>query len=223
MTTMANMNIEQARHNMIEQQIRPWDVLDQGVLDLMMCSPREDFVAPAHRNLAFVDMELPIGHGETMMFPRVEARMLQALKIQPGDRILEVGTGSGFVTMMLARLGSYVYSVEINEELALAAGKRLAEHGVENINIKVGNAASGWSNNQPYDVIAITGSLPFLPESFKQDLQIGGRLFAVIGEGPSMMAKLITRLNANEWKEEVVFDTYQAPLNNAAGSDSFQF
>ena len=220
---MADMNIEQARFNMIEQQIRPWDVLDQGVLDLIMRSPREDFVAQAQRNLAFVDIELPIGHGETMMFPRVEARMLQALQIQPGDRILEVGTGTGFVTMMLASLGSFVYSVEINEELALAAGKRLAEHGVENINIKVGDAASGWSNNQPYDVIAITGSLPTLPESFKQDLQIGGRLFAVLGEGPAMTAKLITRLNANEWKEEVVFDTCQAPLKNAASSEQFQF
>ena len=220
---MADMNIEQARFNMIEQQIRPWDVPDLQVLDLVMRSPREDFVAPAQRNLAFVDMELPIGHGETMMFPKAEARMLQALQVQPGDRVLEVGTGSGFVTMMLASLASFVYSVEINEELALVAGKRLAEHGVENINIKVGDAANGWSNNQPYDVIAITGSLPSLPESFKQDLQIGGRLFATIGEGPSMTAKLITRLNANEWKEEVVFDTCQAPLKNAASSKPFQF
>ena len=220
---MADMNIEQARHNMIEQQIRPWDVLDLNVLDLVMSSPREDFVAPNPPNLAFVDMELPIGHGEHMMFPRVEARMLQALQVQPGDRVLEVGTGSGFVTLLLAKLGSFVYSVEINEELALAAGKRLAEHGVENINIKVGDAANGWSNNQPYDVIAITGSLPSLPESYKQDLQIGGRLFAIIGEGHSMSAKLITRLNANEWKEEVIYDTCQAPLQNVASSEQFQF
>ncbi len=220
---MADMNIEQARHNMIEQQIRPWEVLDPQVLDLVMRSPREDFVAPNPPNLAFVDMELPIGHGEHMMCPRVEARMLQALQVQPADRILEVGTGSGFVTMLLARLGSFVYSVEINEELALAAGKRLTEHGVANVSIKVGDAANGWSNNQPYDVIAITGSLPSLPESYKQDLQIGGRLFAIIGEGPSMTAKLITRLNANEWKEEVVFDTWQAPLKNVASGEKFQF
>lgn len=220
---MADMNIEQARFNMIEQQIRPWDVLDPQVLDLVLRCPREDFVDPSQRNLAFVDMELPIGHGERMMFPRVEARMLQALQVQPDDRVLEVGTGSGYLTMLLARLASFVYSVEINEELALAAGKRLADHGVENINVKVGDAANGWSNNQPYDVITITGSLPSLPESFKQDLQIGGRLFAIIGEGPSMTAKLITRLNANEWKEEVVFDTWQAPLKNAASSKPFQF
>jgi protein-L-isoaspartate(D-aspartate) O-methyltransferase len=220
---MTDMNIELARHNMIEQQIRPWDVWDHRVLDLVLRSPREDFVAPAHRNLAFVDMELPLGHGAAMMFPRVEARMLQALQVQSGDRILEVGTGSGFVTLLLARLGNTVESVEINEELALAAGKRLVAHGVENVTIKVGDAAGGWSQNQPYDVIAITGSLPTLPESFKQDLQIGGRLFAVIGEGVVMEARLITRLNANEWQEEILFETWLAPLKNTATRAPFKF
>lgn len=220
---MTDMNIELARHNMIEQQIRPWGVWDHRVLDLVLRSPREDFVAPAHRNLAFVDMELPIGHGAAMMFPRVEARMLQALQVQPGDRILEVGTGSGFVTLLLARLGNTVETVEINEELAQAAGKRLAAHGVENVTLKVGDAAGGWSHNQPYDVIAITGSLPTLPESFKQDLQIGGRLFAVIGEGVVMEAKLITRLNANEWQEEVLFETWLAPLKNTTIRAPFKF
>ncbi len=220
---MADMNIEQARHNLIEQQIRPWDVLDDRVLDTIMRCPRENFVAPAQRNLAFVDMELPIGHGERMMCPKVEARMLQGLNVQPGDRILEVGTGNGYVTMLLASLGDYVYSVEINEELARAAGKRLAEHGVDNVDIKVGDAANGWSNNQPYDVIAITGSLPSLPESFKQDLQIGGRLFAIVGEGPVMEAQLITRINANEWKEQVLFESWLAPLKNATSKVSFQF
>jgi protein-L-isoaspartate(D-aspartate) O-methyltransferase len=220
---MADMNIELARHNMIEQQIRPWEVLDQRVLDLVMRSPREDFVAPTHRNLAFVDMELPIGHGVTMMFPRVEARMLQALQVQPGDKVLEIGTGSGFVTLMLATLASQVVSVEINEELAQAAGKRLTAHGVDNVEIKVGDAAGGWNQNQPYNVIAITGSLPLLPESFKQDLQIGGRLFAVVGEGPVMEARLITRINANEWREVVLFETWLAPLKNAAARPSFQF
>jgi protein-L-isoaspartate(D-aspartate) O-methyltransferase len=220
---MAEMNIELARHNMIEQQIRPWDVLDLEVLALMSRSPREDFVAPGLRNLAFVDMELPIGHGERMMFPRVEARMLQALQVQPGERVLEVGTGSGFATLLLARLGATVTSVEIHEDLALAAGRRLAAHGVENVTIKVGDAADGWSQGQPYDVIAITGSLPALPRSFRQDLQIGGRLFAVTGEGPVMEARLITRLNANEWREEVLFETWLAPLQNSAAPTPFRF
>ncbi len=220
---MADMNIEQARHNMIEQQIRPWDVLDPKVLDLVMRSPREDFVDPEHRNLAFVDMELPIGHGETMMFPRVEARMLQALQVLPGDKVLEVGTGSGFVAFMLARLANHVTSVEINEELAKLAEKRLIDHGVENVEIKVGDASGGWSDGQPYDVIAITGSLPTLPESFKQELQIGGRLFAIIGTGPVMEGKLITRINANEWKEQELFETWIAPLKNTTTPESFQF
>lgn len=220
---MTEMNIELARHNMIEQQIRPWGVLDQTVLDLVMRSPREEFVAPEQRNLAFVDMELPIGHGERMMCPRVEARMLQALRVKPADRVLEVGTGSGFVTLLLARLGAHVTSLEIHEELALAAGKRLAAHGVENVAIIVADAAGGWGTNQPYDVIAITGSLPQLPEPFKQELQIGGRLFVVIGEGPVMEARLITRLNANEWREEVLFETWLAPLQNSAVKPPFRF
>ena len=220
---MADMNIEQARHNLIEQQIRPWDVLDDQVLATVMRCPREDFVAPAQRNLAFVDMELPIGHGERMMFPRMEARMLQSLQVQPGDRILEVGTGSGFVTMLLASLGGSVYSVEINEELAQAARKRLADHGVKNVAITVGDASKGWGSHQPYDVIAITGSLPSLPESFKNDLQIGGRLFAVIGSGPVMEARLITRSNANEWTEQVLFETCLAPLKNTIAQKEFRF
>ncbi len=220
---MADMNIELARHNLIEQQIRPWDVLDDRVLETVMHCPREDFVAPGQHNLAFVDMELPIGHGEHMMCPKVEARMLQGLRVQPGDKVLEVGTGSGFVTMMLASLGAEVTSVEINEELAQAAAKRLAEHGVGNAEVKVGDAANGWAEKQPYDVIAITGSLPSLPESFKQQLQIGGRLFAIIGEGPVMEAQLITRLNANEWKEQVLFDTWLAPLKGVATAEKFRF
>lgn len=220
---MADMNIELARHNLIEQQIRPWDVLDDQVLETVMRCPREDFVAPEHRNLAFVDMELPIGHGEHMMCPKVEGRMLQALRVQPGDKVLEVGTGSGFVTMMLASMGGKVISVEINEELAQAAARRLAEHGVENAEVTVGDAASGWEAGQPYDVIAITGSLPSLPEAFKQQLQISGRLFAIIGEGPVMEAQLITRINANEWHEQVLFETWLAPLKGVSVPASFQF
>ncbi len=219
---MAEMNIEQARNNMIAQQIRPWEVVDEQVLELMQQCPREDFVAPSQRNLAFIDTELPIGHGEHMLFPRVEARMLQALQVKPNDRILEIGTGSGFVTMLLAKLGNFVTSVEINEELAHAAVERLAQHQVENVDIQVGDACNGWSKGQPYDAIAITGSLPSLPESFKHDLQVGGRLFAVIGTGAVMEARLITRVNANEWHEQVLFETWLAPLKNTHVPQTFQ-
>lgn len=220
---MAEMNIEQARHNMVAQQIRPWDVADDRVLALMENSPREEFVAPTLRNLAFIDTELPIGHGEHMLFPRVEARMLQALRVQPGDRILEVGTGSGFVTLLLARLGAFVTSVEINEELAHQASERLARQQVENVDIQVGDASNGWGKGQPYNVIAITGSMPSLPENFKQDLQVGGRLFVVIGSGAVMEARLITRLNANEWREQVLFETWLAPLHHTHSDAPFQF
>ena len=220
---MADMNIELARHNLIEQQIRPWDVLDDTVLDTVMRCPREEFVAAEQRNLAFVDMELPIGHGEHMMFPRLEARMLQALQVQPGDKVLEVGTGSGYLTMLLAHLGGRVVSVEVNEELAQAAGRRLSDHGVENAEVKVGDAANGWQAEQPYDVIAITGSLPSLPESFKQQMQVGGRLFAIVGEGPVMEALLVTRLNANEWREQVLFETELSPLKGVSAPATFEF
>ncbi len=220
---MAEINLELARHNLIEQQIRPWDVLDEQVLDTIMRCPREEFVAPAQRNLAFVDMELPIGHGERMMFPKVEARMLQALKVQPDDKVLEVGTGSGYVTALLASMARQVLSVEINEELAEAAKQRLAAQGVDNVHVMIGDAATGWSSSAPYDVICVTGSLPSLPERLKEELQIGGRLFVVLGEGPVMEGTLITRVSANEWREEMVFETELAPLRNAPSTEQFQF
>lgn len=220
---MADMNIEQARHNMIEQQVRPWDVLDAQVLELMTRSPREDFVTQSQRNLAFADIELPIGHGETMMFPRVEGRVLQALAIQPADKILEVGTGSGFLTYMLASMGGSVCSVELNEELAKDAEQRLRDHGINNVYIQVGDASQGWSSRQPYNAIAITGSLPSIPDNFKQQLQIGGRLFVVVGEAPIMEAKLVTRVGTNEWHEETLFETYLSPLKNITRSSKFQF
>lgn len=220
---MADMNIELARHNLIEQQIRPWDVLDNGVLETVMRCPREAFVAPAQHNLAFADIELPIGHGEAMMYPKVEARMLQAVQIQPDDRILEIGTGSGYVTMLLANMGAHVTSVEINEELALAARQRLRHQGIDNAEVKIGDGATGWSQNQPYDVIVITGSLPSLPETFKGNMQIGGRLFVVVGEAPIMQARLVTRTNVNEWREEMLFDTLLRPLIHTLSTTSFQF
>jgi protein-L-isoaspartate(D-aspartate) O-methyltransferase len=220
---MADMNIEQARHNMIEQQIRPWDVLDQRVLDRILRTPREEFVAPAYRHAAFTDMMLPIGQGEVMMEPKLEARMLQALAVQPGDKVLEVGTGSGYVTALLAGMAAQVISVELDETLHDQAKKRLAQQGIDNVVLEQGDAAGGWAAHQPYDVIAITGSLPSLPQSFKETLQIGGRLFAVIGSEPLMEAVLVTRINANEWREENLFETLLPPLHNAEREATFTF
>lgn len=220
---MADMNIEQARHNMIEQQIRPWDVLDQRVLDQILRTPREDFVAPAYRDAAFSDMMLPIGHGEVMLEPKLEARMLQALAVQAGDKVLEVGTGSGYLTALLAGLAAQVFSVEIEPELLEQAQSRLKRHGIDNVTLEQGDAANGWDAHQPYDVIAITGSLPALPQTFKENLQIGGRLFAFIGSEPVMEAVLITRINANEWREETLFETLVPPLHGVATEKPFTF
>ena len=217
------MNIEQARHNMIEQQIRPWDVLDQLVLKQILRTPREDFVPAAYRKAAFTDMMLPIGHEQLMMEPKLEGRMLQALAIKPHEKALEVGTGSGYVTALLAGMASQVISVEIIAELQEQAKARLAKHGIKNVTLEVGDAARGWDAYQPYDVIAVTGSLPMLPQSLKENLQIGGRLFAIVGEAPAMEATLVTRINANEWREEVLFETMVPPLLSTDNVQHFEF
>lgn len=201
------MNLDQARFNMVEQQIRTWEVLDQRVLDLMAQVPREDFVPPAYRNLAFADTCVPLDHGETMMVPRVEARMLQALQVEPSDRILEVGTGSGFVTALLARLGGHVTSVEIHESLKSTAQEKLAAHGIENVDVYLGDGCRGWDRAAPYDVIAVTGSLPAPEEAFQQSLAVGGRLFMVVGEAPAMEALLISRVGETHWVTECLFET----------------
>jgi len=220
---MADMNIEQARHNMIEQQIRPWDVLDQRVLEQVLRTPREDFVPPAYRNAAFTDMMLPIGHDQVMMEPKLEARMLQALAIQPHEKVLEVGTGSGYLTALLAGLASQVVSVEIVPELHEQAKALLARHGIDNVTLEQGDAAGGWDAQQPYDAIAVTGSVPSLPQGLKDNLQIGGRLFAVVGEVPAMRAVLVTRINANEWREQTLFETVVPPLMSAQKVQHFTF
>lgn len=206
------MNVEQARFNMVEQQIRTWEVLDQQVLDLMTRVPREDFVPSAYRNLAFADTSIPLDHGQCMMLPRVEARMLQALQVEPRDRILEVGTGSGFVTALLARVGGHVTSVEIFDSLLHAARAKLEAHGIENIDLYSGDASRGWDRAAPYEVIAVTGSLPVLDESFQNNLAVGGRLFVVVGREPAMEALLITRTGETQWATESLFETVLPPL-----------
>lgn len=218
---MTDMNLELARHNMIEQQIRPWDVLDQRILDLLPQVPREDFVPPRYRKLAFADIEIPLGHGEVMMQPRLEARLLQALDVHPNDRILEIGTGSGYVTALLAHLGRHVISVELNGELLEQARQKLASHSIVNVTLAQGDGAAGWSEGAPYDAILLTGSVPELPEAFLKTMTIGGRLVAVVGTTPIMEAVLITRLGENEWSEEGLFETVTPPLRNAVSHQPF--
>lgn len=219
---MNEMNIEQARYNMIEQQIRPWEVLDQRVLDVMTEVPREQFTPPQYRLLAFADVAIPLGYGESMMEPRVEARMLQALAVQPEERVLEVGTGSGFITACLARLGFSVVSVDIIPEFTREAQRKLHFHGFANVVLHTGDAAHGWGE-QRYHAIALTGSLPLRPQGWPRQLEIGGRLFVVVGEPPVMEALLITRLSETEWATESLFETELKPLQNAAKPVEFEF
>lgn len=220
------MELEQARFNMIEQQIRPWDVLDQRVLDLLAEVPREDFVPEDYRRLAYADIAVPIGEGEVMMHPKLEARMLQAVDLHPTDVVLEVGTGSGYVTALLARATRHVYSVEIHPTLSQAAAGRLTAHGLENVTLETGDASQGWDQHElRYDVIVITGSLPQLPESFQHMLNRGGRLFAVVGESPVMEAILVRRVgpHAHDFSREALFETEVPPLRNAPKPRRFVF
>jgi protein-L-isoaspartate(D-aspartate) O-methyltransferase len=220
---MNAMNIELARHNMVEQQIRTWDVLDPRVLDLVARAPREDYVPAPYRNLAFADLNLPIGAGEVMMTPKLEARLLQALDIRPQDKMLEIGTGSGYLTSLLAALGHHVVSVEIIPELARAAGEKLAANGVHNVTLEIGDGARGWDKQAPYDVIVITGSLPVLPENFQHNLAPGGRLSAIVGKSPAMEALLIRRLNERHFETRSLFETDLPPLRNAYEPARFVF
>ena len=218
---MSEMNLDQARYNMIEQQIRPWEVLDQRVLDLLSTVPREDFVPPAYRNLAFTDTNIPLGDGQVMMSPKVEARILQSLNLQDNETVLEIGTGSGFVTALLANLAKHVVSVDINPEMTRQAGEKLAAHGISNVTLETGDAARGWAAHAPYDAIVITGSLPILPDNFKQALTIGGRLLAIIGDSPAMEVLLITRVGETEWAQESLFETDLPALINAPQPERF--
>ena len=223
------MDLEQTRFNMVEQQIRTWDVLDQEVLKLLFELRREEFVLPAYRSLAFVDMEIPLGYGEVMLAPKLEARILQEVQVKKTDRILEVGSGSGYVAALLAKKGEYVHSVEIVPELKAMAEKNLQNHGINNVLVENGDAARGWSQHGPYDVIVLTGSTPVLPEAFQKSLRTGGRLFAVVGDVPVMQAVLVTCLAQEQegtpgaYSTVGLFETCITPLRNAQQPARFTF
>jgi protein-L-isoaspartate(D-aspartate) O-methyltransferase len=217
------MNLEQARTNMVEQQIRTWDVLDQDVLDLLYVVPREQFVPERHRAIAFSDMEIPIGEGERMWQPKLEARVLQELSIRKTDRVLEVGTGSGYFTALLSHRSAHVYSVEINPALAAFGRANLERHGADNVTLEIGDAARGWSAHAPYDAIVLTGSTPILPRSVLEQLAPGGRLFAVVGEAPAMSARRVVATVPGAWNATDLFETVIAPLANAERPSRFRF
>jgi protein-L-isoaspartate(D-aspartate) O-methyltransferase len=193
------------------------------VLDLLHRVRREDYVPAQYRSLAFVDMEIPIGHGEKMLAPKMEARMLQELALKPGDRILEVGTGTGYMTALLASLGGHVVSVDIVAEFTRAAGARLAAHGLANVTLDTGDAARGWDRHGPYDAIVLTGSVPVLADAFQKSLNPGGRLLAVVGEPPVMEARLVTCMAAGACSALELFETCIPQLRNAPQPQRFVF
>ncbi len=217
------MNIEQARFNMIEQQIRPWDVLDPEVLDLLFVIKREDFVPPAYRNLAFADMEIPIGSGQVMLAPRVEAKLLQELGVGKTDKVLEIGTGSGYMAALLAARAECVVSVESRPELAEFARQNLERAGVTNVTIETGDGANGWAQRGPYDVIVISGSVPALPSALLKQLRVGGRLAAIVGEAPVMEAQLVTCSAEGAYNTVNLFETVVQPLDGFSAAPSFSF
>ena len=217
------MDFEQARFNMIEQQIRPWEVLDPVVLDLLHRLRREDFVPPVYRSLAFVDMAIPLGQGETMWEPKLEARVLQALAVKRTDRVLEVGAGSGYFTALLASVASHVVSLEIVPELRAEAERKLKAHGLENVVVKQGDGARDWAEDGQFDVIVLTGATPMLPEAYLGRLNKGGRLFAVVGEGRIMTATLVTCVGPGACARAGLFETRVPPLVNAAQPERFEF
>lgn len=217
------MDMERARFNMVEQQIRPWEVLNDKVLDLLFKVRRENFVPESYKKLAFADMQIPLGNSEVMLEPKLEARILQELELRDGDRVLEVGTGSGYMTALLAHFAAHVYSVEIVPELAEEAKRKMESRGIENVTVETGDAARGWDRHGPYDVIVITGSLPVLPEAFQQSLKVGGRLFAIVGEAPAMRAELVTRVGADAFRREDMFETCVPPLRNVQAPSRFVF
>jgi protein-L-isoaspartate(D-aspartate) O-methyltransferase len=210
------MSLEKARFNMIEQQIRPWDVLDFDVLETLKSVPRENFVPNIHRSLAFADIEIPLGHGETMMHPRVEGKVLQELAILPSDTCLEIGTGSGYLTACLAKLSTHVHSVEIHEDLSHIAQNNLDSIGVMNANLMVGDASDDWQT-QPnlYNVIAITASMPRYNKRYEKKLAVGGRLFVVVGSENSiqpMQAILVTRVTPSQFSRISLLEMPLKPL-----------
>ncbi len=217
------MNLEQARFNMIEQQIRPWDVLDTEVLHLLSVVKREDFVPLAHRALAFVDMEIPLGHGQVMLAPRVEARMLQDAAVQKHEKVLEIGSGSGYMTALLAHRAQRVISLEINPELAAMARTNLQKAGIHNAEVRTLDGSVDAPVEGPFDVIVLGGSVAEVPQNLLSNLKIGGRLIAIVGNEPIMRETLVTRTGEADFTSSQPWDTVVPRLLNFPEPSHFKF
>lgn len=219
---METLDVEQARSNMVEQQVRTWDVLDQRVLDLLFRVKRERFVPPQWRALAFADLELPLGGRAKMWPPRVEARVLQELALGRSDRVLEIGTGSGYFAALMASLAAEVVSVEIDASLAESARTRLARMGFDNVRVETGDGANGWGS-ESYDAVVLTGSTPIVADALVAQVSPGGRLFAIVGDAPAMTARIIRWETPGSRLVVDLFETVVEPLVNAPTPDRFRF
>lgn len=215
------MNIEQARFNMIEQQIRPWDVLDPRVLDLLFVVKREDFTPEASRALAFADLEIPLGDGQVMLAPKMEAKLLQELGLKKTDKVLEIGTGSGYMAALLAARAEHVVSVEIRPEIATIAKRNLEQANIANVTVEIGNGVNGWSARGPYDAIVVSGSLPSIPAALLAQLRVGGRLAIIVGQAPVMEAQLVTCTAEGIYNTVNLFETVVPPLDGATAESGF--
>ncbi|MEF8793607.1 protein-L-isoaspartate O-methyltransferase [Thiohalorhabdus sp.] len=206
------MDFEQARRNMIESQIRTWEVLDDRILQALDRVPRHEFVPADAIDWAYIDYQVPLGIGEYMLSPTVEARLIQALRLEPDDKVLEVGTGSGYVTALLAKLAGEVWSVDVTPGFKVEAEQRLARMGYDNVRVEVGDGSHGWERQAPYDAILVTGAMPELPEAFKEQLNEGGRLVCILdGQPPVQEAMRITRLGADAFREDSLFEVEAVP------------
>lgn len=220
---MTDNAYDKARFNMVEQQVRPWEVMDSRVLRVMQEIPREQFVSDDYKGLAYADIEIPLGHGHHMLKPTIVGRMLQALNIKPTDTILEIGTGSGYLTACLAMLGKQVISVEIHDDIASRARENLAALDFNNIELHIGDALASIPDQAPFDVIAVTGSIPNCQNILPKELNDGGRLFMISGEAPVMTAELVTRISGDVYQQETLFETEVEALDNSPGKEAFSF
>ena len=217
------MNFEKARFNMVEQQIRPWEVLDFDVLDLLMSVRREEFVPEAYKSLALSEAEIPLGHGASMLIPVIEGKILQAIQVKRSDKVLEVGAGSGYFAALLAARADWVRTVEIEPELVKMAHDNLKRYGVENVIVEEGDAVRGWAGGAPYDLIVVSGGVPYIPETLLQQLKVGGRLFAFVGEPQLMTATLVTQVSEGNFRTESLFENAVPMMRNAPQKSQFKF
>ncbi|MHB8255313.1 MAG: protein-L-isoaspartate O-methyltransferase family protein [Acidiferrobacter sp.] len=221
---MSQTSLDVARLNMVAQQIRTCDVLDERLLERLREVPREDFVPAQHRALAFADMAIPLGRGQVMFSPMLEARLIDNLALLPQDRVLEVGTGTGYLTAVLAGLARVVYSVEIIPEFKLRAAQNISALALANITLDVGDGARGWGRHGPYDAILVSGALPLGPgPAFRESLAVGGRLVAIVGVAPAMEVRVITREDTDRFTERSLFETDVPVLINAPEPERFHF